>query len=154
MACCNRFPRKIPQSAVFIFLWGILLGNTAAFQNPRLTLSQGRRPETAPQNAHWAFQKPTNTPIPSVRDTSWIKNPIDAFILDRLEKAGLRPALPLFRPTLLRRVTLDLTGLPPTPEEVDDFLRDTRSDAYVRVVDRLLASPHYGERWAQHWLDV
>jgi hypothetical protein len=79
---------------------------------------------------------------------------VDAFILARLEQEGLKPAPAVDRATLLRRVTLDLTGLPPTPNELDQFLRDTRSNAYARVVERLLASPHYGERWAQHWLDV
>jgi hypothetical protein len=84
----------------------------------------------------------------------WPKNPIDAFILSRLERVGLQPAPPADRLTLVRRVTFDLTGLPPTPEEVSAFLHDARPDAYERLVDRLLASPHYGERWAQHWLDV
>jgi hypothetical protein len=79
---------------------------------------------------------------------------VDTFILARLEQAGLRPADSAGRATLLRRITFDLTGLPPTLRELDDFLQDTRSDSYVRVVERLLASPHYGERWAQHWLDV
>ena len=84
----------------------------------------------------------------------WVKNPIDAFVLARLDKAGLKPSTPAGRVALLRRVTYDLTGLPPTLKELDDFLADDRPDAYARVVDRLLASPHFGERWAQHWLDV
>jgi hypothetical protein len=83
-----------------------------------------------------------------------VRTPVDAFILARLEQAGLEPSPPAERATLLRRVTFDLTGLPPTPAELDDFLNDHRLDAYARVVERLLASPHYGERWAQHWLDV
>src|SRR5262245_16343188 len=104
--------------------------------------------------SHWAFQKPSRPPIPGVANASWVRTPVDAFILSRLEQAGLQPASPVDRATLLRRVTFDLTGLPPTPDELQHFLQDTRPDAYVRVVDRLLASPHYGERWAQHWLDV
>jgi hypothetical protein len=83
-----------------------------------------------------------------------MRNPIDAFILAGLERAGLQPAAPAERAALLRRVTLDLTGLPPTPRETEDFLCDGRPDAYEQVVERLLASPHHGERWAQHWLDV
>ena len=114
----------------------------------------GERPLTARDRAHWAFQKPTRPALPAVGDPSWVRTPVDAFILARLEKAGLRPAPPADRATLLRRVTLDLTGLPPTPDELDTFLNDTRPGAYERVVERLLASPYYGERWAQHWLDV
>jgi hypothetical protein len=111
-------------------------------------------PFTARQQAHWAFQPPVRQPLPAVGDSAWIQTPVDTFILARLERAGLRPAEPAEKAALLRRVTFDLTGLPPTLRELDDFLEDTRPDAYVRVVERLLASPHYGERWAQHWLDV
>jgi hypothetical protein len=89
-----------------------------------------------------------------VRDTAWVRTPPDAFVLARLEAVGLRPAPTASRSDLIRRVTFDLTGLPPTPEEVEEFLRDARPDAYARAVDRLLSSPAYGERWAQHWLDV
>jgi hypothetical protein len=103
---------------------------------------------------HWAFRKPVRPTLPAIRDTTWVRAPIDAFILARLERAGLEPTPPADRATLLRRVTLDLTGLPPTPEEVEGFLSDPGPGAYARAVDRLLASPHYGERWAQHWLDV
>lgn len=104
--------------------------------------------------SHWAFQKPVPQRPPQVRDAARVANPIDRFILARLEKAGLPPAPPADRITLLRRVTFDLAGLPPTPEEVESFIHDERPDAYARVVDRLLASPQYGERWAQHWLDL
>ena len=102
----------------------------------------------------WAFRKPVRVDPPAVSDPDWAKNPIDAFILARLDKAGLKPSPPALRSALLRRVTYDLTGLPPTLKELDDFLADDRPDAYARVVDRLLASPHFGERQAQHWLDV
>ncbi len=85
---------------------------------------------------------------------SWLRNPLDAFVLARLEKAGLQPNPPADKLTLLRRVTFDLTGLLPTPAERDAFLADRSPDAYERLVDRLLRSPHFGERWAQHWLDV
>ncbi len=103
---------------------------------------------------HWAYVPPAATPPPAVRNTTWARNPIDQFILARLEAEGIAPSPEADRITLLRRVSLDLTGLPPTPAEVDAFLRDTRPDAYERAVDRLLASPHHGERWARPWLDV
>jgi hypothetical protein len=109
---------------------------------------------TERDRAHWSFQTPRQFEPPKVNGAEWVRNPIDAFILARLEKEGLKPAPAADRATLLRRVTFDLTGLPPTPEELDAFLHDTKPDAYVRVVNRLLASPHYGERWARHWLDV
>ncbi len=121
-----------------------------------LALGQELRepPITAEQRAHWSFRPPRRVQLPEVQDATWVRNPIDAFILARLEKLGLRPAAAADRAQLLRRVTFDLIGLPPTPQELDAFLKDDRPDAYERVVDRLLASPHYGERWAQHWLDV
>jgi mono/diheme cytochrome c family protein len=103
---------------------------------------------------HWSFKPVTNPAPPETADKAWPRNPVDQFILARLEKEGLHPASEADRVTWIRRVTLDLTGLPPTPEEVERFVKDTRGDAYEQVVDRLLASPRYGERWAQHWLDV
>jgi hypothetical protein len=103
---------------------------------------------------HWAFVAPRRTPLPSVAQTDWPKNPIDRFILNRLEREGLRPSPPADRATLVRRVFLDLIGLPPTPAEADAFLDDPSPDAYGKLVDRLLASPQYGERWARRWLDL
>ena len=103
---------------------------------------------------HWAFKAPVRPSVPEVERKKWPRNPIDRFILARLEKEKLRPAPETDRITLIRRVTLDLTGLPPTPKEVDAFLADHSPGAYERVVDRLLASPHYGELWGRHWLDV
>jgi hypothetical protein len=111
-------------------------------------------PLTEKDRAHWSYQPPVRTDPPTVSDPNWVRTPVDSYILARLDKVCLKPAPSADRASLLRRVTFDLTGLPPTPQEVDAFLNDTRADAYVRVVDRLLASPHYGERWAQHWLDV
>ena len=113
--------------------------------------ADGRVPATAV--AHWAFQPVKRLAVPPVRRAS-IRNPIDAFILARLGKEGLNPSPEADRVTLLRRLALDLTGLPPTPEEVDAFVEDGRPDAYERLVERLLASPHYGERWGRHWLDL
>ncbi len=103
---------------------------------------------------HWAFIAPQRPELPSVKDATWVRNPIDNFILARLEKEGLKPSAEADKTTLLRRVTLDLTGLPPTPSEVDAFLADKSPNAYEKVVDRLLASPHYGERFAMYWLDI
>jgi mono/diheme cytochrome c family protein len=103
---------------------------------------------------HWAYVKPSRPPLPAVRDAHWPRNPIDYFVLARLEAEGLAPSEPADRATLIRRVTLDLTGLPPTPEEVEAFLHDFQPDAYERLVDRLLARPAYGERWAAMWLDL
>ncbi len=103
---------------------------------------------------HWAFEKPVRAPLPEVRDPKWPKNPIDWFVLARLDREGLKPAPEADRATLLRRVCLDLTGLPPTPEMADRFVRDSAPDAYERLVDRLLQSPAYGERWARMWLDL
>jgi hypothetical protein len=112
---------------------------------------------TAVERRHWAFQKRATPDVPSFTDPAdndWVKNPVDAFVLARLKKAGLSPAPEADRRTLIRRATFTLIGLPPTPEEVDAFLNDTSANAWEKVVDRLLASPHYGERWGQHWLDV
>ncbi len=103
---------------------------------------------------HWAFLPPRRPPTPAVKDTRWPRNGIDNFVLARLEQEGLKPSPEADRLTLLRRVTLDLTGLPPTPEEADAFLADQSPDAYERVVDRLLASPRYGERMAIRWLEA
>ncbi|HRP04438.1 MAG TPA: PSD1 and planctomycete cytochrome C domain-containing protein [Opitutaceae bacterium] len=103
---------------------------------------------------HWAFVPPSPPKQPQVKKRSWVRNPIDRFILARLEKEGIKPSPEADRVTLLRRVSLDLTGIPPTPDEVDAFLRDSSKDAYERVVERLLASPRYGERWGRTWLDV
>ena len=111
--------------------------------------SEAKAPAT-----HWAYVKPVLPRVPKVKNAAWVRNPIDAFILARLEKEGLKPSPEADRVTLLRRVTLDLTGLPPTPKEVDAFLADRSPDAYEKVVDRLLANPHYGERMALPWLDT
>jgi hypothetical protein len=102
---------------------------------------------------HWAYVKPARPALPAVTNAAWPKNEIDRFILARLEKEGLRPSPETSRETLIRRVSLDLTGLPPTPAEVDAFLADHSPKAYEKVVDRLLASPRYGERMAVQWLD-
>jgi len=103
---------------------------------------------------HWAYVKPARPYLPKVNDAAWCRNPIDNFVLARLEAEGLKPQPEAGKETLLRRVSLDLIGLPPTPEEVDAFLADHSPQAYEKVIDRLLASPHFGERWAAAWLDL
>jgi hypothetical protein len=103
---------------------------------------------------HWAWQRVRKPAVPAVADTSWPQSPVDNFILAKLESKGLKPNPPADKATLIRRATFDLIGLPPTPEEVDDFVNDDSTNAFAKVVDRLLASPHYGERWGRHWLDV
>lgn len=103
---------------------------------------------------HWAYRKPVKAPLPAVKQSDRVRNPIDAFLLARLEKQGLAFSQEASRQMLIRRLSLDLTGLPPTPEDVDAFVNDTSAGAYERVVDRLMASPRYGERWARPWLDM
>src|SRR5256714_2745262 len=112
-------------------------------------LARGKRKED-----HWAFHAPVKPPVPTPKNSAWARNEIDRFILARLEKEGLSPSLEADKVTLLRRLSLDLIGLPPTIEEVDAFLLDNRPDAYEQQVERLLKSPHYGERWGRHWLDA
>ncbi len=102
----------------------------------------------------WAFQPVKKPAVPKTKHQGWAKTPLDSFVLGLMEAKGLQPAPPADRRTLIRRVSFDLIGLPPTPEEVDAFVKDSSPDAFAKVVDRLLASPHYGERWGRHWLDV
>src|SRR5262245_7573426 len=103
---------------------------------------------------HWSFVKPQRVALPEVKMKSWPRNAVDSFILAKLEKNGLKPSPPADRYTLIRRLSLDLTGLPPSPAEVSAFVNDPQQNAYERLVDRLLRSPAYGERWARLWLDV
>jgi cytochrome c553 len=124
---------------------GLLASNPAALKKFSIT------PE---QRAFWAFQPIGNPAPPAVKDTAWPKTSIDNFVLSKLEEQGLAPSAPADKRALIRRATFDLTGLPPTPEEIEAFLADESAEAYAHVVDRLLASPRYGERWGRHWLDV
>ncbi|HEV3138399.1 MAG TPA: DUF1549 domain-containing protein, partial [Pirellulales bacterium] len=117
--------------------------------------SDGAPPElSASDRAFWAFQSPRDVGVPPVGDAAWPQNALDRFVLASLEGRGLAPSPPADKRTLIRRATFDLHGLPPTPEEVDAFLADASPLALARVVDRLLASPRYGERWGRHWLDL
>jgi uncharacterized protein DUF1549 len=112
---------------------------------------------TPVERRHWAFRQRTQPEIPKFSEAAnqnWAASPLDAFILARLKKEGLQPSPPADRAALIRRACFDLTGLPPTPAEVASFVIDSSPDAWENLVERLLASPHYGERWGQHWLDV
>ncbi len=109
---------------------------------------------TSSARTHWAFQPVKRPAVPAVKNERWVQSPVDAFILAKLEATGTQPAQAADKRTLIRRATYDLIGLPPTPEEVAAFVADESSDAFATVVDRLLASRHYGERWGRHWLDV
>ncbi len=133
-------------------------GSTAAATDIGKSASTaGSRPKrefTEAEKNFWAFQKVPNVAPPAVKDSAWIKAPLDRFILAKLEEKNLKPSPPADKATLLRRVTFDLTGLPPTEAEIANFLADRSATAYEKVVDRLLASPRYGEQWGRHWLDV
>ncbi len=143
---------KLPQAQIDMLTRWVHLGvpyaaaATARAHGPPKVDDQARN--------FWAFRPVTRPPIPIVKNTAWAKNPIDAFVLAKLEAAGLQPAPPADRAALVRRVYFDVIGLPPTPQEVDAFLADHSPDAYERLVDRLLDSRHYGEHWARHWLDL
>jgi hypothetical protein len=139
----NRKPPLAPGDIARIAAW-----IDAGARGPEeATVAAAARP-------HWAYQRPRRPPLPAVRDTAWVRNPIDAFVLARLEREGLAPSAEAPRETLIRRLSLDLVGLPPSPQEIDAFLGDASPGAYGALVDRLLASPAYGERWARPWLDL
>ena len=116
--------------------------------------SEANSHDRAPNSDHWAFKPPVRPALPEVHNTAWPRNPIDRFVLARLEKEGLEPSPEADKATLIRRLSLDLIGLPPTPAEIGAFIADAQPGAYERLVERLLASPHYGERWGRHWLDA
>jgi hypothetical protein len=119
-----------------------------------LAAASSARAQEKDKDKWWSLEPLARPALPSVKASGWARNPIDAFILAKLDSLGLKPSPEADRATLVRRVTFDLIGLPPTPEEIESFVRDGRPDVYERLVDRLLASPAYGERWARHWLDV
>ena len=127
---------------------------TSAVSSPVAPLTFSLAPYSPERKKFWSFQPVKNPALPAVKNLAWCKTPIDRFILAGLEAKGLKPALPADRRTLIRRATFDLTGLPPTPEETEAFAEDKAPDAWPRVVDRLLASPRYGERQARRWLDI
>jgi mono/diheme cytochrome c family protein len=147
---------KLPADAVEqIAAW---IENGAPYDSPlvaRKDVGAWTEKKVTPEaRQHWAYQPLKLSPPPAVRDTNWVKTDVDRFILSKLEAKGITPNPSATKRQVLRRVYFDLIGLPPTPEEVDAFLKDGSPDALAKVVDRLLDSPHYGERWARHWLDL
>jgi hypothetical protein len=138
---------RSPRPAVFCIVSATLL--------VACVRASGRgAPTAAPASTVWSFRPVVRPPVPTIQDPAWLRNPVDAFIRSRLDAVRLPPAAEADRATLIRRVTFDVIGLPPSPQEVRNFVADQSPDAYERLVDRLLASPHYGERWGRHWLDV
>ncbi len=122
--------------------------------DPRSAGAKGKYASAAERKVWWAFQSVKKQEPPKVANAEWVANPVDAFVLAKLEEKNLKPSAPADRRVLIRRVYFDLIGLPPSPQEVEAFVEDKSADAYEKLVDKLLASPHYGERWGRHWLDV
>src|SRR5262249_58933230 len=125
-------------------------GDTKTVATPR----RGELQVTDKDRAHWAFQPVKRPAVPAVRDSAWVANAVDAFVQAKLEAKGLPHNPPAEKRELIRRLYYDLLGLPPTPDEVEAWANDTSPNAYQRLVDRLLDSPHYGEKWGRHWLDL
>jgi hypothetical protein len=146
---CAHFAKTI--SSQFVLVRKI---RTAAVFAVALATSGAAGYSNTSDGKWWSFRPVSKPAPPKVRNQHWIANDVDAFILAKLESKGLRPAPPAEKRTLIRRATLDLTGLLPSPEEIDAFVNDSSANAFQKVVDRLLASPQYGERWARHWLDL
>jgi hypothetical protein len=150
---------KLPSAEVDVLTRWVMEGlvwpaNERKKSEPARAIAARDSQSRAPAVAGWAYHEVARPPVPPVQNHAWVCGPIDAFVLARLEAEGLEPAHPADKVALIRRVTYDLTGLPPTPKEVDDFCSDQSSNAYERLVDRLLASPRYGEAWGRHWLDL
>ena len=145
---------KMPQERIDIVTDWVKRGAPMPERTDVHEIERGSPQVNDETRAHWAFQKVKRPAVPDVQQTGWVKNPIDAFILNKLEANSLQPATPADRRTLIRRVYYDLLGLPPSPEEVDAFIKDDRPEAYAELVETLLNSPHYGEHWARYWLDL
>src|ERR1043166_2320364 len=140
---------KIKQSILRILLAALIWGPAICGER-----ALAKEQFDAEVRAYWAFQKVKRPNPPSVKQTGWVRNPIDVFVLAELEAKGIPPGPPADKVTLLRRAYLDVLGLPPTPKQVEAFLADKSPQAFETVVNQLLASPHYGERWGRHWLDL
>ncbi|HKI20102.1 MAG TPA: PSD1 and planctomycete cytochrome C domain-containing protein [Isosphaeraceae bacterium] len=152
---------KLPAREIAILTRWVELGLPWPGAKPRTPTASApdRRPAAPPQpkakvKDSWSYRPVARPPVPKVKNQGWCRTPIDPFVLARLEEERLAPAQPADRVTLIRRLRFDLTGLPPTPEEVDEFVADQAADAYERLVDRLLESPQHGEAWGRHWLDL
>lgn len=146
--------RKLTERQIAVLTRWVQLGMPWPRKSDTVAMATSAFQISEEQRRFWAFQPMKVLTPAGVRDTTWPKSAVDRFLLAALEAKGLRPAPPADKRTLLRRATFDLTGLPPTPQEMEAFLRDDKPDAFARVVDRLLASPAYGERWGRHWLDL
>ena len=144
---------KLPQEAIGTLVDWVRMGAPWPGYEPA-EIAEADVDEEAPQSSHWAFQPISEPLVPDVGESAWVRNDIDRFVLARLRQAGLEPAPPAAMPALLRRAKFDLQGLPPDKEEVRRFADDTSPDAFRSIVDDFLNSPHYGERWGRHWLDV
>ncbi|MEO7298568.1 MAG: DUF1549 and DUF1553 domain-containing protein [Verrucomicrobiota bacterium] len=146
--------RRFPGIFLFLLTLTVLGAGLLSSIAAQKTDAAGSPYDYAAARTNWAFQTPKNPAVPKVKNKNWPQSPIDNFILAKLEEKKLNPAGDTSKQTLIRRVTFDLVGLPPTPEEIENFLADKSTNALAKVVDRLLASSHYGERWGRHWLDV
>lgn len=145
---------KLPKAQLDVIDRWVAMGAPWSKVVAQAPAHHGPPPVNAETKKFWAFQPVKPRAVPKVKQTTWVRTPIDAFILAKLEENGLKPNPQADRATLLRRAYYDVLGLPPTPQEVQAFLADTSPNAWEKVVDRLLASPQYGERWARHWLDL
>jgi len=146
---------KLPQSQIEILTRWVKMGLPYSDKLVGATLKRHGAPVVDDEARNfWAFREVVRPAVPEVKDKAWVRNPIDAFILSSLERKGFQPAAPADKATLLRRAYYSVTGLPPTPAEVEAFLKDESSNAYEKAVDRLLESRHYGEHWGRHWLDL
>ncbi|HYF36890.1 MAG TPA: DUF1549 domain-containing protein, partial [Prosthecobacter sp.] len=147
--------QKLPDDVIANFRKWIEMGAPDPRESTVANPAGGRREINMDEGRkHWAFQKPVKTPPPALKNEGWARSEFDKYIQSGLEANGLRPAKDADRATLIRRIAFDLTGLPPTPDEVKAFATDTSDDAVKRVVDMYLDSPRFGERWGRHWLDV
>lgn len=145
---------KLPQAQIAVLSRWVRLGAPWSAQAKPVEVHHGPPQVNDEARRFWAFRAPARPTVPKVANKAWSQNPIDAFIFAKLQKNSLTPAAAADRATLLRRATFDVTGLPPTPQEVQNFVADKSPNAWAKVVDRLLASPHYGEQWGRHWLDL
>ncbi|MDR3638345.1 MAG: PSD1 and planctomycete cytochrome C domain-containing protein [Isosphaeraceae bacterium] len=145
---------KLSDDQVAVLTRWIAMGAPAPLATTATPAAAKRSIDLAKGREFWAFKPPTEPPLPAVKNAAWPRNGLDRLILAALEAKGLTPAPEADKRTLIRRATFDLTGLPPTPDEIQAFLADNSPEAFAKVVDRLLDSPHYGERWGRHWLDV
>ena len=147
-------PGKLPAKDVDILTRWVKAGVPWPGSAAAVETEKKERVVTSEDRAYWAYRPITRPPTPTVKNPEWVRNPIDAFILARLEEKGLTPASPAERGALVRRAYFDLIGLPPRPEDVDAFVNDPSPTAYEQLIERLLASPQYGEKWGRHWLDL